>query len=169
MFSALDVSTSALVAQRMRLNAVAGNLANMSTTHNEAGEATPQDFADVGPPVAAERPQGPWARAFVPLDAMLPGLTTRHADWCALVQVGNIICICMASMNYLAELAECEITTPRPSQRGYARALAFADRPWSWCTAMTTRAPLLETTQRRMHTQQLSTPRAEARCGPTPS
>jgi len=41
MFSALDVSTSALVAQRMRLNAVAGNLANMSTTHNEAGEAVP--------------------------------------------------------------------------------------------------------------------------------
>jgi flagellar basal-body rod protein FlgC len=41
MFSALDVSTSALVAQRMRLNAVAGNLANMSTTHNEAGEAMP--------------------------------------------------------------------------------------------------------------------------------
>jgi flagellar basal-body rod protein FlgC len=41
MFSALDISTSALVAQRMRLNAVASNLANMSTTHNEAGEAIP--------------------------------------------------------------------------------------------------------------------------------
>ncbi|MGC4003556.1 MAG: flagellar basal body rod protein FlgC [Pirellulales bacterium] len=41
MFNALDISTSALVAQRMRINAVAGNLANMSTTHNEAGEAAP--------------------------------------------------------------------------------------------------------------------------------
>jgi flagellar basal-body rod protein FlgC len=41
MFSSLDVSTSALVAQRVRLNAIAGNLANMSTTHNEAGEAEP--------------------------------------------------------------------------------------------------------------------------------
>ena len=41
MFSALDVSTSALVAQRMRMNAISGNLANLSTTHNEAGEAVP--------------------------------------------------------------------------------------------------------------------------------
>jgi flagellar basal-body rod protein FlgC len=41
MFSALDISTSALVAQRTRLNAISGNIANMSTTHNEAGERVP--------------------------------------------------------------------------------------------------------------------------------
>jgi flagellar basal-body rod protein FlgC len=41
MFSAIDTSTSALVAQRTRLNAIASNLANVSTTHNEAGEAAP--------------------------------------------------------------------------------------------------------------------------------
>jgi flagellar basal-body rod protein FlgC len=41
MFSAIDTSTSALVAQRTRLNAIASNLANVSTTHNEAGEAVP--------------------------------------------------------------------------------------------------------------------------------
>lgn len=41
MFNALDISTSALVAQRMRLNAVSSNIANMSTTRNEAGEAAP--------------------------------------------------------------------------------------------------------------------------------
>ena len=41
MFNAIDVSTSALVAQRTRLNAIASNLANVSTTHNEAGEAVP--------------------------------------------------------------------------------------------------------------------------------
>ncbi len=41
MFNAIDASTSALVAQRTRLNAIASNLANLSTTHNEAGEATP--------------------------------------------------------------------------------------------------------------------------------
>jgi flagellar basal-body rod protein FlgC len=41
MFSALDISTSALVAQRIRMNAISGNLANLSTTHNEAGEAVP--------------------------------------------------------------------------------------------------------------------------------
>lgn len=39
MFSALDVSTSALVAQRARLDAISSNLANMSTTRNEQGQA----------------------------------------------------------------------------------------------------------------------------------
>ena len=41
MFNALDVSTSALVAQRIRLNAISSNIANMSTTHNEVGERVP--------------------------------------------------------------------------------------------------------------------------------
>lgn len=41
MFSALDISTSALVAQRVRITAIAGNIANISTTHNEKGEPQP--------------------------------------------------------------------------------------------------------------------------------
>jgi flagellar basal-body rod protein FlgC len=41
MLNALDISTSALVAQRSRLNAISGNIANISTTRNEAGEAVP--------------------------------------------------------------------------------------------------------------------------------
>lgn len=41
MLPALDISTSALVAQRVRMNAISSNLANMSTTHNEAGELVP--------------------------------------------------------------------------------------------------------------------------------
>lgn len=41
MFSALDVSTSGLTAQRVRMNVISSNLANFSTTHNEAGEAEP--------------------------------------------------------------------------------------------------------------------------------
>ena len=41
MFPALDVSTSGLAAQRVRMNAISGNLANISTTHNEEGEAVP--------------------------------------------------------------------------------------------------------------------------------
>jgi len=41
MNSAYDVSTSALVAQRIRLNAISSNLANMSTTRNELGELEP--------------------------------------------------------------------------------------------------------------------------------
>ena len=38
MFSAFDISTSGLVAQRIRLNAITSNLANISTTRNERGE-----------------------------------------------------------------------------------------------------------------------------------
>lgn len=41
MFSTLDVSTSGLVAQRARLNAISSNIANMSTTRNELGEVEP--------------------------------------------------------------------------------------------------------------------------------
>ncbi len=41
MLSALDVSTSALVAQRTRLNTISGNIANMSTMVDENGENKP--------------------------------------------------------------------------------------------------------------------------------
>jgi flagellar basal-body rod protein FlgC len=41
MFSPLDISTSGLVANRARMNAISQNLANMSTTRNEQGELSP--------------------------------------------------------------------------------------------------------------------------------
>ena len=41
MFPAMDIATSGLVAQRSRINVLAGNLANISTTHNEQGERAP--------------------------------------------------------------------------------------------------------------------------------
>jgi flagellar basal-body rod protein FlgC len=41
MFSSFDVSTSALVAQRGRLNAISSNIANISTTRNERGDLEP--------------------------------------------------------------------------------------------------------------------------------
>ena len=41
MIGAFDISTSGLVAQRIRLNAISSNLANMSTVVNENGEAQP--------------------------------------------------------------------------------------------------------------------------------
>src|SRR5262245_4369846 len=41
MFASLDVSTSGLVAQRARLNAISSNIANISTTRNERGELEP--------------------------------------------------------------------------------------------------------------------------------
>ncbi|MBN1911119.1 MAG: flagellar basal body rod protein FlgC [Pirellulales bacterium] len=41
MFSAIDVSTSGLAAQRIWMNTISSNLANISTTRNEAGEPVP--------------------------------------------------------------------------------------------------------------------------------
>ena len=41
MFTSLDISTSALVAHRVRMNAISQNLANLSTTRNEDGEMAP--------------------------------------------------------------------------------------------------------------------------------
>jgi flagellar basal-body rod protein FlgC len=41
MIPALDISSSALAAQRMRMDAISSNIANISTTHNEAGEPVP--------------------------------------------------------------------------------------------------------------------------------
>lgn len=41
MFSSLDISTSALVAQRTRLNAVSSNIANMSSLTDETGQSNP--------------------------------------------------------------------------------------------------------------------------------
>lgn len=41
MFSALDISTSGLVAQRLRMNAISSNLANLSTTRNENNQVEP--------------------------------------------------------------------------------------------------------------------------------
>ena len=41
MLNALDISTSGLVAQRIRLNTIAGNLANISSVRNENGELQP--------------------------------------------------------------------------------------------------------------------------------
>ncbi len=41
MFDSLDISASALLAQRTRMDTIAGNVANMNTTHNEKGEPEP--------------------------------------------------------------------------------------------------------------------------------
>jgi flagellar basal-body rod protein FlgC len=41
MFDALDISSSALTAQRTRLDTIAANIANLNTTRNAAGEHVP--------------------------------------------------------------------------------------------------------------------------------
>lgn len=41
MLRTIDISTSGLIAQRQRMNTIAGNIANVHTTRNESGEAVP--------------------------------------------------------------------------------------------------------------------------------
>src|SRR5882672_3187199 len=41
MFDSLDINASALLAQRTRMDTIAGNVANMNTTHNEKNEPVP--------------------------------------------------------------------------------------------------------------------------------
>ena len=41
MFDALDISSSALTAQRIRLDTISANIANIDTTHDAAGKANP--------------------------------------------------------------------------------------------------------------------------------
>jgi flagellar basal-body rod protein FlgC len=41
MLTSFEISASALVAQRTRLDAISSNIANISTTHNEKGEPEP--------------------------------------------------------------------------------------------------------------------------------
>ncbi len=47
MISALDISTSALVAQRIRLNAISSNIANVDTPINENGDTQPYQRREV--------------------------------------------------------------------------------------------------------------------------
>jgi len=47
MLRALDISTSALVAQRTRLNAVSGNIANISSLKDENGDPNPYQAREV--------------------------------------------------------------------------------------------------------------------------
>jgi flagellar basal-body rod protein FlgC len=58
MISAMDISTSALVAQRVRLNTISGNIANMSTLKNEAGENKPYQPRFVVLETAEEQAEG---------------------------------------------------------------------------------------------------------------
>ena len=57
MFEALDISGSALLAQRVRMDTIAGNLANMNTTHDAAGRANPyrRRFVVLAPGQPGER------------------------------------------------------------------------------------------------------------------
>ena len=60
MFDSLDIGASALQAQRLRMDTIAGNVANVNTTRNEKGEAIPYrrriTYFAPGQPNAPEKP-----------------------------------------------------------------------------------------------------------------
>lgn len=60
MIKALDISTSGLVSQRIRLNAVASNIANISSLRNEDGELKPfqERFVVFAPDEDLKTPDG---------------------------------------------------------------------------------------------------------------
>ena len=80
MFDSMDISASALTAQRARMDTIAGNMANINTTRNERGELAPYRrrfvvFAAGQPDAAAlpgvrllriEQDQSPFRRVFDP-------------------------------------------------------------------------------------------------------
>ncbi len=60
MFTAIDVSTSGLVAQRARMDTIAGNIANAQTTRDADGRPSPfqRRFVTFEPASAASDPHG---------------------------------------------------------------------------------------------------------------
>ena len=84
MFQAFDASTSALVAQRARLDTIAGNVANASSTRNEAGEAEPfrrrfVRFAAAGAGGATADTAGPRSTAGVRFEVKTDEVTPLRA------------------------------------------------------------------------------------------
>lgn len=61
MFTAIDVSTSGLVAQRARMDTIAGNIANAQTTRDADGNVTPFQRRLVTFEPAADPAAGPHA------------------------------------------------------------------------------------------------------------
>ena len=59
MFGSLDISTSALVAQRVNLNTIAGNIAGMHTTRGPDGEPYRRRVALMAPGNPAAGPEAP--------------------------------------------------------------------------------------------------------------
>lgn len=96
MYGALDISTSALVANRIRMTTIAANLANKTTIMNEAGEYAPfrRRFAEMaaGDPTSGDamgvhvsairEDEGPLLAKYEP--------ESRHADASGYVYYPNI-------------------------------------------------------------------------------
>ena len=79
MLSVLDISASALSAERIRLNTIAQNLANANTTRNERGEAVPYRRKEVLFASARDEKGSPGVRVVDVRTDMRP--LRRELDW----------------------------------------------------------------------------------------
>ena len=59
MFGTIDISTSALIGERQRMNTIAGNLANLNTTRDADGKAAPFQRRFVTFSAQSENPDTP--------------------------------------------------------------------------------------------------------------
>jgi len=98
MFKAIDISTSGLVAQRQRMNTIAGNIANVNTTIDENGNVTPFQRRFVTFAAADSQPladtRGVGVTYQVEIDQQEPRLVHdpghKHADENGMVHYPNI-------------------------------------------------------------------------------
>ncbi|MBI4578514.1 MAG: flagellar basal body rod protein FlgC [Planctomycetes bacterium] len=124
MFGSLDISTSALVAQRARLDTIAGNIANAYTTRRADGQAGPYQrrFVVVSP---GDGKGGPGAHVERVMQDPSPGrmlFEPDHPDaigsgrWKGYVEYPNVEPITemtnamMASRAYEANIAAMDVT-----------------------------------------------------------
>ncbi|MDR1925950.1 MAG: flagellar basal body rod protein FlgC [Planctomycetaceae bacterium] len=129
MLKIMDISTSGLIAQRIRMTSIASNLANITTTHNEFGEVKPydpryvlfQEDNSIGPNGSAgvfvrsiERDELPPIRKYAPLHP--------DADEQGFVNLPNINLITQftdaieSGRSYEANLGSIEVTKSMANQ-----------------------------------------------------
>jgi flagellar basal-body rod protein FlgC len=124
MFRTLEISASGLAAQRLRLDTIAGNIAQAQTTENEQGEHEPFQRRLVVLEAVSTAPDGegtPGVKATVEIDTVTPPRKVHqpghpHADADGYVSYPNVNSITEfvnameASRAYEANLATMQFT-----------------------------------------------------------
>ncbi len=127
MFPAMDISTSGLIAQQTRMRAIASNIANVSTTHNERGEREPYQarqaifqtddtigaFGAAGVTVSSiETMQGEplWKHEPGNPDALTEGPHAGYVAYPNISMMGEFTDATIAARSYEANLGAMEIT-----------------------------------------------------------
>jgi flagellar basal-body rod protein FlgC len=125
MYGALDISTSALTAQRANMNAIAGNIANIWTTRGEGGEPYRRRIPifQSGNPAAGQNASGvhvdkivksedPFRRVYDPShpDAIQSGKESGYVLYPNVHLGTEMVNAMMAARAYEANVAVTEVT-----------------------------------------------------------